>query len=123
MRSEKGFALIETLVALALLGIIGVAYLGGLATSSAAAVITDNQMTARNIAQTQTEWVKAVNYVYDTTGYAAAPTSSDQNYTGYSVQIDSEPLNNPDDGIQKITITIKHWDKDAMQLDVYKVDR
>ena len=80
-------------------------------------------MTARNIAQTQTEWVKAVNYVYDTTGYAAAPISSDQNYVGYSVQIDSEPLNNPDDGIQKITITIKHWDKDAMQLDVYKVDR
>ena len=123
MKHENGFALIETSVALALLGIIGVAYLGSLATSSTAAVIVDNQMTARNIAQTQTEWVKAVSYVYDTTGYAAAPISSDQNYVGYSVQIDSEPLNNPDDGIQKITITIKHWDKDAMQLDVYKVDR
>ncbi len=123
MNSEKGFAFIETVIALALLGIIAAAFLSGLATSSKATVIANDQVTAVSLAQTQIEWVKKAEYIYDATGYSAAPISSGQDYTGYSVQIDSEPLNSPDDGIQKITVTVKHWDKDALQLDVYKVDK
>ena len=123
MNSEKGFAFIETVIALALLGIIAAAFLSGLATSSKATVIANDQVTAVSLAQTQIEWVKKAEYIYDATGYSAAPIPSGQDYTGYSVQIDSEPLNSPDDGIQKITVTVKHWDKDALQLDVYKVDK
>ena len=123
MNSEKGFAFIETVVALALLGIIAVTFLGGLATSSKATITANNEITAASLAQTQTEWVKKADYVYEATEYSAAPIPSVQDYTGYSVQIDSEPLNSPDDGIQKITVTIKHWDENALQLDVYKVDK
>ena len=123
MNSEKGFAFIETVVALALLGIIAVAFLSGLATSSKATVIANDEITALSLAQTQIEWVKKADYIYDATGYSAAPIPSGQEYIGYSVQIDSEPLNNPDDGIQKITVTVKHWGEDALQLDVYKVDK
>ena len=123
MNSEKGFAFIETVVALALLGIISAAFLSGLATSANATVIANDKITAVSLAQTQIEWVKKAEYVYDATGYSAASIPSGQDYTGYSVQIDSEPLNSPDDGIQKITVTVKHWDEDALQLDVYKVDK
>ena len=123
MNSEKGFAFIETVVALALLGIIAVAFLSSLATSSKATIIANDKITAISLAQTQIEWVKKADYIYDATGYSAAPIPSSQDYTGYSVQIDSAPVNSPDDGIQKITVTIKHWDEDALQLDVYKVDK
>ncbi len=123
MNSEKGFAFIETVVALAILGIIAVAFLSGLATSTKVTVIANDKITAISLAQTQIEWVKKADYIYDATGYSAAPIPSSQDYTGYSVQIDSTPLNSPDDGIQKITVTVKHWDEDALQLDVYKVDK
>ena len=123
MNSEKGFAFIETVVALALLGIIAVAFLSGLATSTKAAVIANDKIAAVSLAQTQIEWVKKADYIHDATGYSAAPIPSSQDYTGYSVQIDSEPLNSPDDGIQKITVTVKYWDENALQLDVYKVDK
>ncbi len=123
MNSEKGFAFIETVIALALLGIIAVAFLSGLATSSKGTIVANSRVTAISLAQTQIEGVKKSDYVYDATGYSAAPIPSSQDYTGYSVQIDSAPLNSPDDGIQKITVTVKHWDEDALQLDVYKVDK
>jgi len=123
MNSEKGFAFIETVVALALLGIIAVAFLSGLGTSTKATVVANNKITAVSLAQTQVEWVKKADYVYEATEYSAAPIPSGQDYTGYSVQIDSEPLNNPDDGIQKITVIVKHWGEDVLQLDVYKVDK
>ena len=123
MNSEKGFLFIETVVALALLGIIAVAFLSGLATSSKATIIANDEVTAASLAQAQIEWVKKAEYIYDTTGYSAAPIPSGQDYTGYSVQIDSAPLNSPDDGIQKITVTVKYWGEDALQLDVYKVDK
>ena len=123
MNSEKGFAFIETVVALALLGIIAITFLSGLATSTNANVIADEQVTAVSLAQTQIEWAKKADYIYDATEYSAAPIPSGQDYTGYSVQIDAAPLNSPDDGIQKITVTIKYRGEDALQLDVYKVDK
>ena len=123
MNSEKGFAFIETVVALALLGITAVAFLSGLATTTKATVIANHQVTAVNLAQTQIEWVKKADYIYDATRYSASPMPSSQDYTGYSVQIDSEPVSSPDDGIQKITVTVKYLDKNSLQLDVYKVDK
>ena len=123
MNGEKGTALLETMVALALLGIIAVAFLSGLATSSRATVIANDQVTAVSLVRPQIEWVKRTDYVYEATTYSAAPIPSGEDYTGYSVQIDSDPLDTPDDGIQKITVTIKHWGEDVLQSDVYKVDR
>jgi len=123
MNDEKGASLLETLVALALLGIIAVAFLSGLATSSKAAVIANDQITAVSLVQAQIEWVKRTDYVYEANVYSAAPIPSGEDYTGYLVQIDSAPLDTPDDGIQKITVTIKRWGEDVLQSDVYKVDR
>jgi len=62
---ESGTTLIETLVALALLGAIGVAFLSGLATTSRATIIADEQTTAESLARSQIEWAKKVDYVYE----------------------------------------------------------
>ena len=55
---ESGMMLIEILVALAIHGVIVPAFLTGLATTSRAAIITDEQATADSLAVSQMEWVK-----------------------------------------------------------------
>ena len=120
---ESGVTLIETVVALAILGVIAVAFLNGLTTASKSAFIADEQSTAESLAQSQMEWAKSVSYVFGATQYSPAPISSGKDYTNYSATIDAEPLHDPDDGIQKITVTIKRSDKGVIKLEGYKVDR
>ena len=64
--AERGVTLVETLVALALMGIIAAAFLGGLATVSKATFIVDEQAMAENLARSQMESVKSESYI----GYA-----------------------------------------------------
>ena len=121
--SETGTTLIETLIALAILGAVAVTFLSGLATTSAATIIADKLSIARSLARGQIEWVKNADYVYEATQYSPAPIPDNEDYTNYSVVITAEPLNAPDDGIQKITITAKRAGEEVIKLEGYKVDR
>ena len=121
--NEAGVTLIEALVSLATLGIIAAVFLSGLSTTAKASLVIDEQATAESLARSQMEYVKTVSYVYDATGYTAAPIPSGEDYANYSVSIYAEPLNNPDDGIQKITVTAKHYDKEVLTFESYKVNR
>ncbi len=121
--SESGVTLIETVVALAILGTIAVTFLSGLATTSRAAFIADEQATAESLAESQMECAKNVNYSYEATEYSPAPIPSDKDYLNYTAAITAEPLYNPDDGIQRITITVKRSNKEVIKLEGYKVDR
>lgn len=117
MKSERGVSFIETVVALALLGIIGVTFLSALATSSNARLIADEHASARIIAESQMEDIKKQCYAssYNATASILAE------YPGYSIltpEVDS--LGN---GLQKITITVRHHNKDITTLESYKVDR
>jgi len=120
---ERGATLIETVVALAILGIISVAFLSGLATTSKAVFIADERTTAESLAQSQLEWAKDYEYVYGATEYSPRPIPGAKDYGNYSAIIVAEPLHDPDDGIQKITITVKRSDKEVIKLEGYKVDR
>ncbi len=120
---ESGVTLLETVIALAILGVISVNFLGGLTTASKSAFIIDEQATAESLARSQMEWAKTTAYVYDATGYSPAPIPSDEDYIDYAAVITTEPLRTPDDGIQKITVTIKHSNKEVTVLEGYKVDR
>lgn len=120
---EAGVSLIETLVALAILGVVAITFLNGLATISKAAFTDDEQTTAESLARSQMEWVKNIEYIYGTTEYSPAPMPNGGDYVNYSAVIVAEPLHDPDDGLQKIRVTIQHSDKGLIQLDGYKVDR
>jgi len=114
MKGEKGFSLIEVLVSLALLGIIGVGFLSSLCTVSAVTITTDEQETARNLAETQMEYVKGQAYA---TSYATA--SIPDEYGGYTATIDVDSLY--DSNIQKITVTIERHGEEVTTLEGYKV--
>ena len=122
-RRESGITLIETVVALAILATVAVIFLNGLATTSKAAFITDEQTTAESLAQSQMEWVANADYVYSPAQYSPAPVPSGKDYINYSVNITAEPLHDPDDGIQKITVAVKHSGETVIILQSYKVDR
>jgi type II secretory pathway pseudopilin PulG len=116
-------AFIETLVALALLGLVAVAFLSGLATASRANIIADEQTTAESLARSQMEWAKEAAYVYSATSYTLGAIPGGDDFAGYSATIDASPLHNPDDGIQKIAVIISHYSDEVLKVEGYKVDR
>ena len=122
-RGHRGVSLIETLVALAILGAITATFLNGLMTASKASFTADEQTTAESLAQSQMEWIKNATYVEDTAQYPPALMPSGGDYVNYSAVIAVEPLHDPDEGIQKITVTIKRSDNTIITLEGYKRQR
>ena len=118
IKSEKGFSLMETIVALALLGIIGVAFLNGLATTSTARVTADERASAKILAENLMEHVKKQSYTTNTTSYEYTIPSE---FEGYSANVTVENIKN--DEIQKLTVNIWHHGRDVLTLEGYKVDR
>lgn len=129
MRNEKGFTLIEVIIALAFLGIIAVAFLGALFTASDALVTADSQATAESLARSQMEHVKT--QAYDSINNPPQYTLLTDIPDGYDIEIVAERLDpqedgfDDDDGIQKITVRIYFYDEDnpILELEDYKVER
>ena len=116
MKSQSGFALLETIVAVALLGIISVAFLGATITSSSSRVIADEHTAARILAESQMETLKK-----QTSAFGYDPVPIPEEYLGYTSLVNVESMRNGN--IQKITVTIKHHDKQITTLESYKVNR
>jgi len=145
VRGSPGFTLIEVLVALGLFAIIGIVFAGGLATASRAVITADVRTNAESLARTQMESVKQEDYV-------EAPDGGVHNYTkisnipeGYaicSLDRDGDLVNcevdlivaipwdsgtneavDQDNGLQKITLVIRHEGRKVLTLEGYKVYR
>ena len=116
MSNERGSSLVEAVVALALIGIIGVCFLSAVATSSSSRLIADEGTSGRILAESQMEEIRKRSYAltYD-------PVPIPDEYTGYFALIDVDPFRNG--SIQKITVTITHHSKAVASLESYKVNR
>ena len=128
--NEAGIFLIEALVALAILGLIAVAFVGAMGTAAKGISIADEQATAESLVRSEIEYVKSqgyINYADPDPGeyeLIATPVS-------YSVQITAVPIDpdtgqplpsGEDEGIQKITVTVKRNEKSILIIENYKVD-
>ena len=122
MKGDKGFAFLETIVAVALLGIVAVAFLGGIGTATTATVVAAEQATAESLARGEIEYIKDSAYQYFTTEYPVDSTLSIP--SGWFLPNPTvEALHDPDDGIQKVTITVQRDGEAKLSVVVYKVDR
>lgn len=125
MKSEKGFTLIEVLMALALMGILAVTFLMAIFIASKAILITDERTMAESLARSQMEYVKEQEYsdVYYPIDMSEYPDSfsiwSKDAGGGVVEEIVGIHL---DEGLQKITLVIYNSDKEVLTLEGYKVD-
>jgi type II secretory pathway pseudopilin PulG len=117
-RGEKGITLVESLVAIAILG-------GGvltlvLAMSGGALAVQENdqQVTAQSLARTQLEYTKNYPYDADATTYPAVSTPD-----GYTVTVGVSAVPDTDNDIQKITVSVSREGDVIMTTEDYKVNR
>ena len=121
--SQQGFSLIEILVALGILAAVAVVFLLGMETSSKAVMVSQESVAAESLAKSQMENTKAQPYIIDAITYPKITVPQDLVDQGYDVAIVAARLHNPDDGIQKITVTVTRNGETSFNLDGYKVNR
>ena len=118
LKSQKGIALLEVLIALLLLGIIGGGLLLGVSTAYKAGATSDSLATAESLARSVMETVKSSAYA----GSYSPVVSAEYSSTGYTATISTVPVIGKL-GIQKITVAIFHQGDFVMNLEGYKSNR
>jgi len=153
VRKQRGTGFIEVIIALAILGIVAVVFLGGLGTSLKTVFISDESATALALAQSQMEYVKSKK-PYSTAAWSYTITTSppdssnppdgwwdpgnneppplSNDYDGYCAEVKAEDFDvdgdgSDDTGIRRITITVYHNENCTgdivFTLEDYKLDR
>ncbi|MFC1917967.1 hypothetical protein ACFLXH_04865 [Chloroflexota bacterium] len=117
-RDEKGVALVESLIAVAIVGTVVITLIISLATGSLAIRETDEEVVVQSLARTQLEYIKGYTYDPDATTYPTV--SMPPGYT-ISVGVSSTPDADPD--IQKITANISRGGALILAIEDYKVNR
>ena len=117
-RDQKGLGLVETLVAVAILGTSVVAFAAGLAAGSLSVREQDEIAVAQGLAQTQMEYTKSYAFSPGAVTYPAVAAPP-----GYSLSIGVSAVPGADTHIQKISVTVSRDGSDVLTVRGYKVDR
>jgi len=116
-REQRGTILAESLVALAILSIIGVAFLTATATGFfTSGTIADNAV-ANNLARDQLEDIK--NSLFLAGGDYPALTPP----PGYSLSVDVLSIEGADDNVQRVRVTVLKSGKTLLVVEDFKVNR
>jgi len=130
---QRGVALLEILVGLALLGIIGVAFINGMTGTFNAVGISQERVAAESLAKSQIEYIKVQDYIYvadynpdyPATSYELITVPSDLAAAGYSVNISTpETVIDVLEGgfeLQSVNITVRRDNERKLQISVYQV--
>lgn len=125
MRKSAGFSLVETTVALALLGIIVVTIVGAFSGLSIAATRHQQDTTLDRLTRSDAEYIKSQNYSALPAGYlniSAAGYSFSYQVLYYAPgPPTSFAANNPDVGLEEIVLTVSGPNGSSEKLNFLKV--
>ena len=135
IKNQKGQTLIEVLIAVAILGIVAVAFLSALTSASRAVIIGDERTTAESLIRSELEYVRSQEFSSPPWSYNVSATSystdydceadpdawvcddshrlSSDEYSGYCARVlsgghDADGDDIPDAGISEITVEVYH---------------
>ena len=121
LRDQRGFNLIEVMVAVGILGLIGSAFMVALQTGTRTQDTVQSQVRAQNLVRAVLEDIRFQPYLDSYT--VSVPLSS-----GYSITIDIQPFCNPppdpctsDNNIQKNTVAVSKLGKGIVFIEDLKV--
>jgi type II secretory pathway pseudopilin PulG len=115
---QPGLGLVETLVAVAILGIAVVAFVIALSVGSTAVGAQDEATATQGLAQSQLEYVKSQPYDPGAVTYPALATPP-----GYDLTVAVAYVPGADADIQKITVTVLRDGDNVLTVSDYKVNR
>ena len=118
IQGQKGLGLVESLVAVAILGTAVTAFIVALSAGSIAVREQEEQVVAQGLAQTQLEYVKSYSYDAEATAYPTVDMPE-----GYAISVEVSSVPDTDADIQKITVTISRQAEDILAVENYKVNR
>jgi prepilin-type N-terminal cleavage/methylation domain-containing protein len=109
IHQQEGQTLIEVLIALAIFGVVAVAFLTALTTTSVALIVADQKTTAESLARSELEYIRNSPYAdtYDDNGDGWLTDTAVWVFkipTGYSLQILTGPAERA--GMQQITVKV-----------------
>ena len=115
---QEGVGLVETLVAVAILGVTLVVLLTAISTGSIGVATTEERVTAENLARSQLEHTKSQAYQAAPASYPTVTVPA-----GYAVSAEATAISGGDSSIQQITVTVSRDGDTLMTVEDYKVDR
>ncbi len=114
LSSNKGFSLVEVLVALALLATIGVGIITALGGATKVLLRADTHETARDIAEAQMESVQNQNFQVTAPDYAEISVP-----TGWAINTSATQI---EDGLQEIEVIVFQGSEEKYSLTGQKVN-
>jgi Tfp pilus assembly protein PilV len=115
---QDGVGLVETLVAVAILGVTLVTLLAAISTGSIGIATTEERVTAENLARSQLEYAKSQSYLTAPASYATVTPPA-----GYAVSADATSIPEGDSSVQMVTVTVTRDGDTLLTTEGYKVDR
>ena len=116
--AQAGVGLVETLVAVAILGVTLTVLLAAISTGSAGVATTEERVTAENLARSQLEYTKSQPYLPAPASYATVTPPA-----GYAVSAEATSIPDSDSSIQQITVTVTRDGETLLTVEDFKVDR
>lgn len=112
---EKGLGLIESVVAVSIIGAVVIAFASALSTGSIATRVGEQAATSQRLALGQLEHIKSCAYDTD---YSTIDTPE-----GYTIAVGVTGTPDKNNNIQKITVTIFREGENILIVEDYKVNR